>query len=80
MEKQGAFDLITSMSGWAGQFVFLCPWMFVASGGSMQDPRQCIATLEAERNTQHRTISWRFTSQDARVKLSDLSPAVTYHL
>jgi hypothetical protein len=46
---------------------------------SLQDLRQRFGTLEAQRNTQHRTISWRFTSHDARVKLSDLYPAVTYH-
>jgi len=30
---------------------------------SMQDLRQRIVTLESERNTQHCTISWRFTCQ-----------------
>lgn len=29
---------------------------------------QRVAALEAERNTQHRTISWRFTTPDARLK------------
>ena len=44
----------------------------------MQDLRQRIARLEAERNAQRCTISWRFTSNDARDKLSDLYPAVKY--
>ena len=43
---------------------------------SMQDLRQRIATLEAERNTQRCTISWRFTSNDARDTLHDLYPIV----
>lgn len=41
---------------------------------SMQDLRQRIATLEAERNAQYRTISWRFTSHDERSKLHHLYP------
>jgi hypothetical protein len=47
---------------------------------SMQVLRQRIATLEAERNAQHCTISWRFTSRDARDKLQDLYPVVNSHL
>jgi hypothetical protein len=47
---------------------------------NMQDLRQRIATLEAERNAQRCTISWRFTSQDARVKLHDLYPKVNNNL
>jgi hypothetical protein len=47
---------------------------------SMQDLRQRIATLETERNTQRATISWRFTSNDARDKLHDLYPAVNNNL
>jgi len=47
---------------------------------SMQDLRQRIATLEAERNAQRCTISWRFTSRDARDKLQDLYPAVNNQL
>jgi hypothetical protein len=43
---------------------------------SMPVLRQRIATLEAERNAQRCTISWRFTSQDARVKLHDLYPTL----
>jgi DDE superfamily endonuclease len=43
---------------------------------SLQDLRQRIATLEAERNAQHCTISWRFTFRDAHVKLHDLYPKV----
>jgi len=45
-----------------------------------QDLRQRIATLEAERNAQHCTISWRFTSHDARDKLHDLYPTVKNNL
>ena len=47
---------------------------------SLQDLRQRIATLEAERNALRCTISWRFTSQDARVKLHDLYPKVKNNL
>ena len=47
---------------------------------SMQDLRQRIATLEAQRNAQPCTISWRFTSRDARDKLHDLYPVVNNHL
>jgi len=47
---------------------------------SMQDLRQRIATLEAQRNAQHCTISWRFTSNDARDKLHDLYPVVNNNL
>src|SRR5213075_123283 len=47
---------------------------------SLQDLRQRIATLEAERNAQHCTISWRFTSKDARDKLHDLYPIVNNDL
>ena len=54
-----------------------CLWRRVAS---LQDLRQRIATLEAERNAQHCTISWRFTSRDARVKLHDLYPKVKNNL
>ncbi len=47
---------------------------------SMQDLRQRIATLEAERNAKLCTISWRFTSNDARSKLHDLYPVVNNNL
>jgi hypothetical protein len=47
---------------------------------SMQDLRQRIATLEAERNAQRCTISWRFTCNDARDILHDLYPIVNNHL
>jgi hypothetical protein len=47
---------------------------------SMQELRQRIATLEAERNVQRSTISWRFTSNDARDKLHDLYPIVKNNL
>ncbi len=47
---------------------------------SMQVLRQRIATLQAQRNTQRCTISWRFTSRDAREKLHDLYPIVNNHL
>ena len=47
---------------------------------SMQVLRERITALEAERNAQRRTISWRFTSQDARLKLHDLYPPTNHHL
>jgi hypothetical protein len=47
---------------------------------SMQDLRQRIASLEAERNAQCCTISWRFTSNDARDKLHDLDTVVNNNL
>jgi hypothetical protein len=34
------------------------------------------AAWELERNASHRTIDWRFTTQDARIKLSHLYPVV----
>jgi hypothetical protein len=43
---------------------------------SMQGLRDRIAALETERNGRHCTISWRFTSNDARIKLHDLYPNV----
>jgi DDE superfamily endonuclease len=39
-----------------------------------------IAALEEERNAQRCTISWRFTSNDARIKLHDLYPPINHHL
>ncbi len=36
--------------------------------------RRHVLALETERNAQHRLISWRFTSRDARTKLEDLYP------
>jgi hypothetical protein len=47
---------------------------------NMQVLRQRITTLEAERNAQRCTISWRFTSHDARDKLHDLYPVVNNNL
>jgi DDE superfamily endonuclease len=47
---------------------------------SMQDLRQRIAILETERNAQRRTITWRFTSNDARDKLHDLYPVINNNL
>jgi hypothetical protein len=46
----------------------------------MQGLRERIAALEAERNAGHCSISWRFTSQDARIKLHDLYPPVNHQL
>ena len=46
----------------------------------MQVLRERIAALEAERNTHRCTISWRFTSNDARVKLHDLYPDIKNNL
>jgi hypothetical protein len=47
---------------------------------SMQVLRQRITALESERNAHHCTISWRFTSNDARVKLHDLYPKIKNNL
>jgi len=47
---------------------------------SMQILHQRIAALEAERNAHRSTISWRFTSNDARVKLHDLHPNIKNNL
>ncbi len=47
---------------------------------SMQVLRQRITALESERNAYHCTISWRFTSNDARVKLHDLYPNIKNNL
>ncbi len=47
---------------------------------SMQVLRQRIAALEAERNAHRCTISWRFTSNDARDKLHDLYPVIKNNL
>ena len=35
---------------------------------------QRVAALEAERNTAQATINWRFTADDARIKLAPLAP------
>ena len=35
---------------------------------------QRVAALEAERNTAHATVNWRFTAADARIKLARLYP------
>jgi len=47
---------------------------------SMSALRTRIATLEKERNAQRCTISWRFTSHDARIKLHDLYPSINHQL
>lgn len=36
-----------------------------------------VKTVEDERNRQHATVNWRFTSQDARVKLHRLYPSLS---
>lgn len=41
---------------------------------SMDELTRRVAALEAERNTAHATINWRFTTIDARTKLSRLYP------
>ena len=41
---------------------------------SLGELRTRINALELERNAQRCTISWRFTSNDARDKLHDLYP------
>lgn len=47
---------------------------------NMQVLRERIAALETERNAHRCTISWRFTINDARVKLHDLYPTVNNKL
>jgi hypothetical protein len=47
---------------------------------SMSALRVRIAILEQERNAQRCSISWRFTSNDARHKLHDLYPVISQHL
>jgi len=41
---------------------------------SVDELTRRIAALEAERNTAHATINWRFTAHDARIKLARLYP------
>ena len=41
---------------------------------SIDDLQQRVAALEAERNAAHATINWRFTADDARIKLARLYP------
>ncbi len=41
---------------------------------SLEVLRRRVAALEAERNTAHATIEWRFTTGDARIKLARLYP------
>lgn len=47
---------------------------------SMQHLRQRMSSLETERNAQRCTISWRFTSNEARDKLHDLYPVINNQL
>lgn len=42
--------------------------------GDVPALHQRVEALVAERNTQHRTIHWQFTAQEARIKLHGLSP------
>jgi hypothetical protein len=42
-----------------------------------QTLRQNVQTLEEQRNTRQATVDWRFTSQDARVKLHRLYPSIS---
>ena len=39
--------------------------------------KQEVKSLEMERNNQHRTVDWRFTSEDARIKLHRLYPSLS---
>jgi transposase len=36
-----------------------------------------VKSLEVERNNQHRTVHWRFTSEEARIKLRRLYPSLS---
>jgi hypothetical protein len=42
--------------------------------------RQEIAAWETERNTQQVKVNWRFTTQDARIKLKRLYPVLEVEL
>ena len=41
---------------------------------SIDELPQRVAPLQAERNATHATINWRFTADDARLKLARLYP------
>ena len=45
--------------------------------GDQETLRHRVAALEAERNAARRTIRWRFTTREARVKLHALYPDLT---
>ena len=42
----------------------------------LETMKQEIAAWEKERNQQQATVNWRFTNQDARVKLERLYPQI----
>ena len=45
----------------------------------MKTMKQEITAWQEERNRQQATVNWRFTTQDARVKLMRLYPQITCH-
>ena len=45
----------------------------------METMKQEITAWQEERNRQQATIHWRFTTQDAQVKLKRLYPQFTCH-
>jgi hypothetical protein len=44
--------------------------------GDVETVRQRVAAWEAKRNTQQVKINWRFTAEDARIKLKRLHPSI----
>ncbi len=48
--------------------------------GEEETLRQEVAAWEAERNTQQVKVNWRFTTQDARIKLKRLYPVLEAEL
>ena len=44
--------------------------------GSMQEIERHVAAWQEERNAKEVTVNWRFTTQDARIKLKHLYPSI----
>lgn len=47
---------------------------------SIQEVQEAVAPWQDKRNQMQATIQWRFTTQDARIKLEHLYPKVTHEL
>ena len=52
------------------------PVMFLSGDAATSDGRHKVAAWQARRNRQRATINWRFTAQDARIKLKRLYPTI----
>lgn len=48
--------------------------------GSIHEVQERVAQWQEERNCQQASIHWRFTTQDARIKLQHLSPKLTHEV